>query len=157
MQLPDQGKPGHKDDEKGQIVSYDATVLDWTWNGTPRMTEKESTIDNPKYKSPRPGPASTDPFEADDRESGVASFNAPFRETGACSHRAMWARHGWSRFTWMIMGSERPDNARPGENGRWSLCPENAGRKYYNIHFIKLPITLAKKQGKEPQWSIQPG
>ena len=34
MQLPTQGKPGHKDDEKGQIVSYDATVLDWTWNGS---------------------------------------------------------------------------------------------------------------------------
>ena len=45
-----QGKPGHKDDEKGQIVSYDATVLDWTWNGNRAMSEKESTIDNPKYQ-----------------------------------------------------------------------------------------------------------
>ena len=55
MQLPTQGKPGHKDDEKGQIQSYDATVLDWSWKGTTALTEKESTIDNPKYKSPKPG------------------------------------------------------------------------------------------------------
>ena len=45
MQLPTQGKPGHKDDEKGQTVSYDATVLDWTWSGTRAMSEKESTIE----------------------------------------------------------------------------------------------------------------
>ena len=59
MQLPDQGKPGHKDDEKGQIVSYDATVLDWAWTGTRAMCETESTIDNPKYKS-RPSGTSVD-------------------------------------------------------------------------------------------------
>src|SRR5437879_11409591 len=50
MQLPTQGKPGHKDHEKGQIISSDATVLDWAWKGTTAMTEKESTIANPKYK-----------------------------------------------------------------------------------------------------------
>ena len=43
MQLPPQGKPGHKEDEKGQTRSYDATVLDWAWKGTRAMTEKEST------------------------------------------------------------------------------------------------------------------
>src|SRR5438552_997756 len=47
MQLPTQGKPGHKDDEKGQIQSYDATVLDWGWKGTTALTEKESTIVDP--------------------------------------------------------------------------------------------------------------
>ena len=26
----------------------------------------------------------------------------------------------------------------------------NAGRKNYNVHFIKLPIKIAKAQGKEP-------
>ena len=36
-------------------MSYDATVLDWTWNGNVAMSEKESTIDNPKYKSSHPG------------------------------------------------------------------------------------------------------
>jgi manganese oxidase len=47
-------------------------------------------------------------------------------------------------------GDESLDNAKPGENGAWSLCPENAGRKSFNVHFIKLPIQIAKSQGKEP-------
>jgi hypothetical protein len=29
------------------------------------------------------------------------------------------------------------------------LCPENAGRKYFNIHFINTPIQMAGPQGKE--------
>ena len=33
MQLPPQGKPGHTDDERMQTRAYDATVLDWTWQG----------------------------------------------------------------------------------------------------------------------------
>ncbi|HSA87712.1 MAG TPA: multicopper oxidase domain-containing protein, partial [Nitrospira sp.] len=55
MQLPPQGKPGHKDDEKGQILSYDATVLDWVWDGGRAMSEKESTVENPKFTSSHPG------------------------------------------------------------------------------------------------------
>ena len=41
--------------KKGQIQSYDATVLDWVWEGNRAMSEKESTMDNPKYKSTHPG------------------------------------------------------------------------------------------------------
>ena len=48
------------------------------------------------------------------------------------------------------MGMRAIDQAKPGENGVWSLCPENAGRKNFNVHFIKLPIKIAKAQGKEP-------
>ncbi|MEK7869298.1 MAG: multicopper oxidase domain-containing protein, partial [Nitrospirota bacterium] len=55
MQMPTMGKPGHKDDEKGQTQSYDATVLDWAWNGNVAMSERESEVDNPKYKSTHPG------------------------------------------------------------------------------------------------------
>ena len=46
-------------------------------------------------------------------------------------------------------GLRTSDPAQPGENGRWSLCPKNAGRKYYNIHFINTPIEMAGAQGKE--------
>ena len=46
-------------------------------------------------------------------------------------------------------GEESVDQAMPGEQGNWSLCPVNAGRNY-NVHFIKLPIKIAKAQGKEP-------
>ena len=34
-------------------------------------------------------------------------------------------------------------------NGRWSLCPENAGRSYYNVHFIETPIEITAKQGEQ--------
>jgi len=47
-------------------------------------------------------------------------------------------------------GSRSVDPAKPGENGVWSLCPENAGRKYYNLHFINVPIEISKGEGKEP-------
>jgi len=149
MQLPPQGKPGHKDDEKGQTVSYDATVLDWTWNGSRAMSEKESTIDNPKYKSKTPGQRRAIFFEP---ATGKTSFP---HLTPHFGKRVMFSP-GHVGAPWLEPihvdenGERTADNAKPGENGRWSLCPENAGRKYYNIHFIKLPITMAKKQGNEP-------
>ncbi|HEY5595215.1 MAG TPA: hypothetical protein VIL61_08700, partial [Nitrospiria bacterium] len=46
-------------------------------------------------------------------------------------------------------GMETNQPARPGEQGRWSLCPENAGRKQYTIHFIQTPVQLTKGLGKE--------
>jgi manganese oxidase len=149
MQLPPQGKPGHKDDEKGQIVSYDATVLDWAWEGSRAMTEKESTIDNPKYKSATPGKRQPILFEP---ATGKVAFPHLRPHFGK---RVMFSpSHNGAPWLEMIHRDENGDNsfepAKPGENGRWSLCPENAGRKYYNIHFIKTPITMSKKQGKEP-------
>ncbi len=149
MQLPPQGKPGHKDDEVGQIKSYDATVLDWVWEGTRAMSEKESTIDNPKYKSTHPGKRHPILFEP--RTGKVAWPHL----TPHFGKRAMFApNHVGSPWLEMIRrdadGEESLDQALPGENGRWSLCPENAGRKSYNVHFIKLPIKIAKAQGKEP-------
>ncbi|MBI3995863.1 MAG: hypothetical protein HY349_07795 [Nitrospirae bacterium] len=46
-------------------------------------------------------------------------------------------------------GMETNQPAKPGEQGRWSLCPENAGRKQYTIHFIQTPVQLTKGLGKE--------
>ena len=149
MQLPTQGKPGHKDDEKGQIVSYDATVLDWTWNGNRAMSEKESTIDNPKYKSKTPGQRRPISFEPATGKVAWPHLTPHFGKRVMFSPGHVGAP--WLEPIHVDENGERTaDNARPGENGRWSLCPENAGRKYYNIHFIKLPITMAKKQGSEP-------
>jgi FtsP/CotA-like multicopper oxidase with cupredoxin domain len=149
MQLPPQGKPGHKDDEVGQIKSYDATVLDWVWEGNRAMSEKESTIDNPKYKSTHPGKRHPIMFEP--RTGKVAWPHL----TPHFGKRAMFSpNHVGAPWLEMIRrdadGEESLDQALPGENGRWSLCPENAGRKFYNVHFIKLPIKIAKAQGKEP-------
>ena len=51
MQLVSQGLPGNTKDEKGQIMAYDATVMDWTWDGKKAMSEKEATLaKNPKYQ-----------------------------------------------------------------------------------------------------------
>ena len=149
MQLPAQGKPGHKDDEKGQIVSYDATVLDWAWDGNRAMSEKESTIDNPKYKSSHPGKRHALLFEATTGKIAWPHLTPHFGK------RVMFSpRHSGAPWLEMIARDENGEpsleQAKPGESGVWSLCPENAGRKSYNVHFIKLPIKIAKAQGKEP-------
>ena len=43
---------------------------------------------------------------------------------------------------------ENTGGAKPGEQGRWSLCPPGAGRKQYNLHFINTPIELSAGIGK---------
>ena len=149
MQLPTQGKPGHKDDEKGQIVAYDATVLDWAWKGNVALTEKESTTANPKYKSKTPGERQPIQFEP---ATGKVSWPHLRPHFGK---RVMFApNHNPAPWLEMIHqnedGSRSVDPAKPGEQGIWSLCPENAGRKYYNIHFIRTPIEITKAHGKEP-------
>ncbi len=149
MQMPTMGKPGHKDDEKGQLVSYDATVLDWAWEGNRAMSEKESTTDNPKYKSTHPGKRHPIMFEPLTGKVAWPHLTPHFGK------RVMFSpNHSGAPWLEMIRrevnGDESIDQAKPGENGVWSLCPENAGRKDYNVHFIKLPIKIAKAQGKEP-------
>jgi hypothetical protein len=149
MQLPTQGKPGHKEDEKAQIISYDATVMDWVWQGNRAMTEKESTIENPKYKSATPGKRQPILFEPTTGKIAWPHLRPHFGK------RVMFSpNHNGAPWLEMIHqdadGTRSLDPAQPGENGRWSMCPENAGRKNYNVHFIKLPIKIAKAQGKEP-------
>ena len=46
-------------------------------------------------------------------------------------------------------GGETTLPAKPGEHGRWSLCPENAGRKQFTIHFIETPITMNDAIGNQ--------
>jgi len=149
MQLPTQGKPGHKDDEVGQIKSYDATVLDWAWKGNTAMTEKESTIANPKYKSKTPGERQPILFEPTTGKVSWPHLRPHFGK------RVMFSpNHNPAPWLEMIHqnedGSRSVDPAKPGENGVWSLCPENAGRKYFNLHFINVPIEISKGEGKEP-------
>ena len=38
-----------------QTRAYDATVLDWTWQGVRAMSERENTVENPRYQSRTPG------------------------------------------------------------------------------------------------------
>src|SRR5262245_30861203 len=133
MQLPAQGKPGHKDDEKWQIVSYDATVMDWACDGHRGMSEQASTIDNPRYKSTHQ--AKVLPLLCEPTTGKVAWPHL----TPHFGKRVMFSpRHVGAPWLEMIArdeaGNPSLEQAKPGENGVWSLCPENAGRKNYNVH-----------------------
>ncbi|MFQ5596562.1 MAG: multicopper oxidase domain-containing protein [Nitrospiria bacterium] len=162
MMLPPAGEPGHTADEKGQIAAYDATVWDWTWSGLKAMGEKEATgkFAFPKYKSPMPGKRPPILFDAKTGKLAWPHFKPHFGK------RPPFARHHggapWLEPIHMDKDTGAPDSdpgsvgapgeettlpPRPGEQGRWSLCPENAGRKQYTIHFIETPIQLSKKLG----------
>ena len=66
MQMPNQGKPGHAEDERGQIVGYDASVHDWAWDANRAMSEKESTIPKPQVHVPGARAASFHAVRTDD-------------------------------------------------------------------------------------------
>lgn len=149
MQLPPQGKPGHKNTEKEQTLAYDATVVDWVWNGTKALSEPETTYEWVNYKSPTPGQRVEILF---DPRSGKVAWpwlrphlgrRAPFSP----SHNgAPWLEPIHRRDD----GSNSTEPAKPGENGPWSLCPEGAPVKEFNIHAITLPITLKRATAKTP-------
>ncbi len=149
MQLPPQGKPGHKDDETGQTRAYDASVLNWAWEGNRAMTEPENTVANPRYQSSNPGKRLSIVFEP---ATGKISF--PHLKPHFGRRAPFSQNHNPSPWLDMIhladdgLPSSYP--AKPGENGPWSMCPEKAGSKKYNVHFIHTPMMLADKQGNEP-------
>ncbi|HET6370147.1 MAG TPA: multicopper oxidase domain-containing protein, partial [Nitrospiria bacterium] len=164
MMLPPAGQPGHVSGEKEQIEAYDATVWDWTWKGNTAMGEPEESgkFPSPKYKSPMPGKRPPILFEAKTGKLAWPHFKPHFGK------RIPFARHHgpapWLEPIHMDKntgalatepggkggkGQETNQPARPGEQGRWSLCPENAGRKQYTIHFINTPIQLTRGEGKE--------
>jgi len=164
MMLPPAGQPGHTADEKGQIEAYDATVWDWKWEGKKALGEEEVTGEFPwpKYKSPMPGKRPPILFDGKTGKLAWPHFKPHFGK------RVPFARHHgpspWLEPIHMekengslatdpggkgLVGAETDQPARPGEQGRWSLCPQNAGRKQYNIHFIETPVMLTKAFGKE--------
>ncbi|MBA3611389.1 MAG: multicopper oxidase domain-containing protein [Nitrospirales bacterium] len=154
MQLTNQGKPGHKDDELGQLKAYDASVLDWVWDGTKAMSEKEPTLGgNPKYRPELLG------YKAGERraiafEPKTGKVAWPWL-TPHFGKRAPFS-NDHNPAPWLEMIRLNPDGtrsvepAKAGENGPWSLCPDRAGSQDYKVHFIKLPIELSAAQGKEP-------
>ncbi|GJL63531.1 MAG: hypothetical protein NPIRA04_21850 [Nitrospirales bacterium] len=148
MQLPTPGQPGHTDDERGQIMAYDASVWDWSWDGTTALAEKESTIPNPKYKSKTPGKRRALFFDPITGKLAWPHMSPHFGKRVPFSpdhNPAPWLepirRDG--------NGNPSTQPAKPGENGRWSLCPDNARQAYYNVHFIETPIEMTAQQGDE--------
>ncbi|MHB8481964.1 MAG: multicopper oxidase domain-containing protein [Nitrospiria bacterium] len=164
MMLPPMGQPGHTSDEKGQIMAYDATVWDWGWEGNKAMGEPEMTnqFPFPKYKSPMPGKRPPILF---DEKTGKLAWPHLKPHFGK---RIPFARHHGPA-PWLepihvakntgspatdpggegLSGQETSLPAKPGEQGKWSLCPEGAGRKQYTIHFIETPITMETAIGKQ--------
>ncbi len=154
MQLSNQGKPGHKDDELGQMKAYDATVMDWVWDGAKAMSEKEPTIgENPKYhpewQGYKPGERREIRFEPSTGKVAWPWLTPHFGKRVPFSNDHNPA-------PWLEMVRLNPDGtrsvepAKPGENGPWSLCPDRAGSQDYNVHFIKLPIELSAAEGDQP-------
>jgi hypothetical protein len=149
MQFPPQGLPGHKKDEREQTRSYDASVLNWGWQGNRAMTEPENTVPNPRYQSAHPNERLPIVFEP---LTGKVSWPHLKPHFG----RRVPFSKGHNPSPWLEMIHLEEDGlpssypAKPGENGRWSLCPENAGSKKYNVHFIHTPMMLADKQGDTP-------
>ena len=149
MQVPPQGKPGHTDNEMNQTRAYDASVLNWEWQGHRAMTEPENTVPNPRYQSAHPGKRLPMVFEAATGKIAWPHLKPHFGRRVPFS-----LNHNPSPWLDMIhldddgLPSSYP--AKPGENGRWSMCPENAGSKKYNVHFIQTPMTLTDKQGQTP-------
>ena len=159
MQVPTMGKPGHKDDEKGQVLAYDATVWDWKWDGNKALGERESTAPNPKYPAAAKWDDSTRPAMLFEAKTGKVSFPLVKPHFGK---RIMFPpNHNGAPWLEQIhqdeQGERTAEPAKPGEQGRWSLCPDNANRKFYNLHFVRMPITLSKAQGKEPAMTDKDG
>ncbi len=153
MMLPTRGRPGHTSDERGQIMAYDASVWDWIWDGNRAMAEKESTNHNPKYRAELQGyePGKRRPIWFDPQSGKVAW---PHMTPHFGKRPPFSPDHNPAPWLEPIHldenGNRTTQPAKPGENGRWSLCPERAGSQKYNVHFIRTPIVLADKQGKEP-------
>ena len=147
MMLPAQGKPGGQTDEHKQIVAYDASVLDWRWQGRLALNEPETTQEWMNYKSPAPGKPL--PFRFDP-VTGKLSF--PYLRPHLGKRAPFSPDHNPAPFFEPIRldknGKRTTEPAQPGENGPWSLCPERAPRKFYNVNAITLPVTLRKATAK---------
>ncbi|MCP9464584.1 MAG: multicopper oxidase domain-containing protein [Nitrospira sp.] len=147
--LPPQGLPGKTTDQVKQAQAHDATVVDWKWEGDLALNEPETPHQWANYVSPAPlkrPPILFDP------QTGKLAF--PWLRPHLGKRPPFAPNHGgapWLEpFHVREDGSKSTEPARPGEQGPWSLCPENAPRKFFTIHSITLPITLKKATAKTP-------
>ncbi len=149
MMLPVRGLPGGQTDEHKQVVSYDASVFDWKWDGNVALNEPETQQVWVDHKSPAPGkrlPVRFDP--------ATGKLSIPWERPHLGKRPPFSPDHNPAPFFEPIRlnekGQRTTEPARPGENGPWSLCPERAPRKFYTVNSITLPITLKKATAKTP-------
>ena len=122
------------------------TVWDWKWTATsPAVSGKHRP--ESEVSMGRKGDDSTRPAILFDPTTGKMAGRCSNRTSAnVCrSRRTTAVRHGWSRFTRMQTVSG-PPSRRCRANRAVGACPDNANRKHYNIHFVRMPITLAKSR-----------
>jgi len=147
--LPPQGLPGKTEDQVKQAKAHDATVVNWKWEGTTALNEPETPHKWADYASPTPlkrPPITFDPT------TGKLAF--PWLRPHLGKRPPFAPNHGgapWLEpFRVREDGTRSTEQAKPGEQGPWSLCPEHSPRKFFTIHSITLPITLKKATSKAP-------
>ena len=138
--LPPQGFPGKTEDQVKQAQAHDATVVNWKWEGATALNEPETPHKWADYESPTPlkrPPITFDP------QPGRLAFHGCVRTSASGRHAPNHGGAPWLEpFRVREDGTRSTEQAKPGEQGPWSLCPENSPRKFYTIHSITLPITL---------------
>ena len=145
--LPPQGLPGKTEDQVKQAQANDATVVNWKWEGALALNEPETPHKWADYESPTPLKRPAITF---DPQTGKLAF--PWLRPHLGKRPPFAPNHGgapWLEpFRVREDGTRSTEQAKPGEQGPWSLCPENSPRKFYTIHSITLPITLKPATSK---------
>ena len=145
--LPPQGLPGKTEDQVKQAKAHDATVVNWKWEGAVALNEPETPHKWVNYVSPTPLKRPPILFEP---KTGKLAF--PWLKPHLGKRPPFASNHGgapWLEpFHVREDGTKSTEPARPGEQGPWSLCPEQSPRKFYTIHAITLPITLKRATPK---------
>ncbi|MBH0201886.1 MAG: multicopper oxidase domain-containing protein, partial [Nitrospira sp.] len=145
--LPPQGLPGKTEDQVQQAKANDPTVVNWKWEGALALNEPETPHKWVNYASPTPlkrPPITFDP------QTGKLAF--PWLRPHLGKRPPFAPNHGGA--PWLEPFRVREDGTRsteppkPGAQGPWSLCPENAPRKFFTIHSIILPVTLKPATAK---------
>ncbi len=147
--LPPQGLPGKTEDQVKQAQANDATVVNWKWEGALALNEPETPHKWADYESPTPLKRPAITF---DPQTGKLAF--PWLRPHLGKRPPFAPNHGgapWLEpFRVREDGTKSTEQARPGEQGPWSLCPENSPRKFYTTHAITLPITLKPATAQHP-------
>lgn len=127
-QLPPQGRPRH---------AQDATVMDWSREGTQYLNEPETGYSWPNFTAEDPGGRL--PFLFDPATGKLAY---PFLRPHLGQRPPFAPDHGPAPFL-DPLDEPHAQPPTPGASGATSLCPAGAPRRFYKVHAIgtDIPVT----------------
>ncbi len=127
-QLPPKGVPND---------ILDASVLNWSKEGTLYLNEPETEYSWPNFTSENPG--ERPPFMFDPATGKLAW---PFLRPHLAQRPPFAPNHGPAPYLEPLQ-ADNAEPAEPGANGADSLCPTGAPRRLYKIHAIQteIPVT----------------